>query len=140
MNSITIQGNLGADPETRTVGAKGTTVSNFNIAVSEYTGKKDASGKGIYETFWVRITAWGRLAEAAGRSLKKGNSIVVSGRLTIRSFTKKDGTPGQSTEIVADEITKAERLSYGPSASGPAPTSDEPLFGDDGYSGLEFKD
>jgi single-strand DNA-binding protein len=132
MNSLTLKGNLGGDVEIRTVGAKAISVANFSMAVSEYKGKNE-DGTSKYESFWVKVVVWGKLAEKAAGSLKKGDSVVVQGKLSIRTWDK-EGVKQYSTEVIAAELTKAQRL--GASTSSP----DESLFdsGDNGYSGLSF--
>lgn len=139
MNLVVLKGNLGQDPDIRSVGEKGTMVANFSLAVREYRGK-DSSGAPKYETFWIKVVAWGRLADIAGR-LNKGDTIVVNGKLSIRKYEKKDGETGYSTEVVADELTKAVRFNSGGGGQfGPAEDEGgggEDLFGEEGYSDKE---
>lgn len=132
MNSIVIKGNLGADPEIKKVGKNQTSNSTFNIAVNEYKGKNpDNSPK--YESFWVRIVVWGRLAELTSQ-LKKGDQIVVNGKLSIRTWTDNNSQKRYATEIVADEISKVQRLQSQKEDQEEAPetsgTASESLFGD----------
>jgi single-strand DNA-binding protein len=135
MNSVTIKGNLGSDPELRSVGEKASSVASFSIAVSTYKGK-DASGQSKYESFWVKIVSWGPLAERMAKNLAKGDGVVITGRLDIRSYTDKDGAKRTTTEVVAAEFTKAARNT--PSTSGPQPSAEEDLFGADGFSSTEY--
>lgn len=124
MNQIVIKGNLGANPEVKTVGKNNNSICTFNLAVNEYRGK-DQNGAPRYETFWVRIVAWGRLAEALS-SLEKGDQVVVSGKLSIRSY-EDQGQKRYATEIVADEVSKVQRLKRQASED----TDSEPLFDDE---------
>lgn len=126
MNQIVIKGNLGADPEVKSVGKNNNSICTFNLAVNEYRGK-DQSGAPRYDTFWVRIVAWGRLAEAL-EGLSKGDQVVVTGKLSIRSWDD-EGQKRYSTEIVADEVSKIQRLKRAQNDS--ADTDSEPLFDDE---------
>jgi len=129
MNSISIKGNLGEDPKINYVGGKQTAVVNVSMAVSEYKGK-DPEGKSKYDTFWVRLVLWGRLAETAAKNLKKGDTVVVSGKLSVRNYETKEGEKRTSTEIVADDFSKSERLDYSGASGSRNQNGDEPLFQD----------
>jgi len=93
-------GNLGRDPEVRYM-ESGQAVANFSIAINEkWTGK---DGKKNERTEWVRVVAWGKLAELCAEYLKKGRQVGVEGRLQTREY-EKDGEKKYSTEIVADRV------------------------------------
>ncbi len=61
-------------------------------------------------TSFYRVTAFGSLAENAMNSLHKGNTVVVSGDLTVESFVRHDGTNGVSQEITADHLGASLRF------------------------------
>ncbi len=90
-------GNLGKDPETRFL-PDGKAVCNFSIACSE-SWKDKATGEKKETTEWVRITAFGRLAEICGAYLKKGSQVYVEGKLVTRKWQDKDGQDRYTTEI-----------------------------------------
>ncbi len=90
-------GNLGKDPETRFL-PDGKAVCNFSIACSE-SWKDKATGEKKETTEWVRITAFGRLAEICGEYLKKGSQVYVEGKLVTRKWQDKDGQDRYTTEI-----------------------------------------
>lgn len=97
LNRCEFIGRLGRDPETRH-SPDGTAVCNFSIACGWKT--KDKEG-----TEWVRIVAFGKLAEICGQYLTKGKQIFVSGRMATRKWQDKDtGADRYSTEIVADQM------------------------------------
>lgn len=97
LNRCEFIGRLGRDPETRH-SPDGTAVCNFSIACGWKT--KDKEG-----TEWVRIVAFGKLAEICGQYLNKGKQIFVSGRMTTRKWQDKDtGADRYATEIVADQM------------------------------------
>ena len=100
MSMITVIGNLVADPESKT--AAGHNLTNLRIASNERV--KDSSGNWKDgDTTYIDVTCWRRLAEGAS-SLKKGQRIVVYGKLKGRSFQRKDGTNGYAYEIEATDI------------------------------------
>src|SRR5438477_12503276 len=92
-------GNAGRAPEIRTT-ADGTTIASFSLAVS--TWSREAEGKG--EPIWLRIVAFGKLAETVEKFVKKGSQVLVAGRLSLREYTTKDGKEKTSVEIIAQSI------------------------------------
>jgi single-strand DNA-binding protein len=107
LNRAQIIGNLGADPEVRTV-ASGTKVAEFSVA----TGKQwtDKNGQQQEKTEWHRVVAWGfkpdkdGLAGVAERYLHKGDRVYVEGAIEYRTYEDKDGNTRYVTEIRATEI------------------------------------
>ena len=96
LNQCNFIGNLGDDPTVRYM-PEGGAVANFNIACGWKT--KDKEG-----TEWIRIVAYGRLAEICGEYLRKGSKVFVSGRFKTRKWTDKDNIERYTTEIVASEM------------------------------------
>lgn len=96
LNHCHFIGNLGRDPELR-YAPSGDAICNFSIACGWKT--KDKEG-----TEWIRITAFGKLAEIAGQYLKKGSQVYISGRMTTRKWKNKEGVEQFSTEINADQM------------------------------------
>ena len=105
---IIIAGNLGRDPEMRYT-PSGQAVTSFSVAVNEsYT---NANGEKIKKTIWFRVTAWGKQAEICNQYLKKGQQVLVDGRMSAdpstggpKIWTKQDGTSGSSFEITASTV------------------------------------
>ena len=100
-NSVHLIGNLGMDPEIKTLD-NGKKLARFSIATSETY--RNAEGKQIKDTQWHNIIAWGGNAGIAEKFLKKGREIAVQGRLSHRSYEDKGGNTRYFTEIVANEI------------------------------------
>lgn len=104
MNSVSLVGRLGRDPETRyTSGGK--SVANFAIAVDDGFGEKKT-------TSWITIVAWEKTAELAQKYLVKGSQVAVEGRLRQRSYENKSGEKVSVLEVIAnrlDFLTKAEK-------------------------------
>jgi single-strand DNA-binding protein len=101
LNRVMLIGNLGKDPEIRYTGS-GTAVASFSIATSEKF--KNKSGEWEERTEWHNITFWARLAEVAGKSLTKGKTIYVEGRLQTRKWQDRDGNDRYTTEIVGEKM------------------------------------
>lgn len=114
-HSLTIVGNVGADPSMRYTPA-GQAVCSFSVATSRQY--KDGSGQTVKETTWFRITTWGKQAEICNQYVKKGMSVLVEGRLTPdkstgspRVWKKENGEPSASFEVNASTVrflSKAE--------------------------------
>jgi single-strand DNA-binding protein len=102
VNKVILVGNLGADPETRSM-PSGTTVTNIRIATSE-SWKDKASGAQQERTEWHSIALFGRLGEIAAEYLRKGSQVFVEGRLRTRKWQDKQGNDRFTTEIVADNM------------------------------------
>jgi single-strand DNA-binding protein len=95
-NRITLVGNLTRDPEIRYVGS-GAAVTKFSLAINTRSKQQE-------ETMYVDIVAWDKLAETCNTYLKKGMSVLIDGRLSIRSYDTKEGEKRKSTEVVANTM------------------------------------
>ena len=100
-NRVTLIGNLGQDPETKTT-ESGKKLVHFTLATKE--GFKNAEGQRVNETTWHNIVAWNGLADVAGKFLKKGNEVAVEGRIVYRSYEDKKGITKYITEIVLNDL------------------------------------
>ena len=100
MSTITVVGNLVADPKERN--AAGHKLASLRVATNERL--KDASGEWKDgDTTYIDVTCWRRLADGA-MSLKKGQRIIVHGKLKGRSFVRQDGSNGYAYEVEAIDI------------------------------------
>lgn len=99
LNRVTLHGRLGKDVELRRT-SNGTAVASWSIAVDrDY--KADGAER---ETDWFDITAWRGTAEFAERNFHRGDQMIVSGRLQVRSWTDRDGNKRKAVEVLADGI------------------------------------
>ena len=119
INKCIFIGNLGADPEQRHT-ASGGAVTNLRLAVSE-SWKDKQTGEKQERTEWVRVVAFGRLAEICAEYLHKGSQVYIEGRLQTRKY-EKDGQDHYSTEIVANQM----QMLGGKGESRPAKSGTEP--------------
>jgi len=102
VNKVILVGNLGADPETRSM-PSGMTVTNIRIATSE-SWKDKASGAQQERTEWHSIALFGRLGEIAAEYLRKGSQVFIEGKLRTRKWQDKQGNDRYTTEIIADNM------------------------------------
>jgi single-strand DNA-binding protein len=89
-----IMGNLGRDPEVR-YAANGDAIANFSVAITEKYQEQE-------RTTWYRVSVFGKQAEAAGKHLKKGASVLVEGRMGERKWQDKEGVERTTWELRAD--------------------------------------
>ncbi|MCC7302353.1 MAG: single-stranded DNA-binding protein [Bacteroidia bacterium] len=105
VNKVILLGNLGKDPEVRTL-SEGVKVANFPMATSETY--KDKTGQRVEQTEWHNIVLWRSLAEVAEKYLRKGTQIYLEGRLRTRSWGE-EGNKKYITEIVGENFTILSR-------------------------------
>lgn len=101
INRIFLTGRLVADPEIKYT-PSGSEVAQFRIAVNR-NYKAKGSEQWQEETFFITIIAWNRLAEKVEKTFKKGQSVMVEGRLRIRDY-EVDGVKKWMTEVIANDL------------------------------------
>lgn len=103
LNQVNLIGNLGRDPEIKTLPG-GDTVCNFSIACSE-TWKDKNTGERKESTEWVNVVIFGKLAEIAGQYLQKGSQVYLRGKLKTRKWQDKNtGQDRYTTEVHCDDM------------------------------------
>lgn len=111
VNKVILIGNLGADPEVKTL-ESGTKVATIRLATTERY--KDRDGNAQEKTEWHNVVLWRGLAEITEKYLKKGRQVYIEGSLQTRKWTDQSGADRYTTEIVAREMT----MLGGPGGSG----------------------
>ncbi len=101
VNKVILLGNLGKDPEIRTL-ESGAKLARISIATNEYF--KNKSGETVERTEWHNVVLWYQKAELAEKFLRKGSQVYVEGRIRTRQWDDKEGNKRYTTEIVADVI------------------------------------
>ena len=94
MNTVTLIGRLGADPEMRQ-SKGGLDICKFSMATDKY-GKSGGAD-------WHSVVVFGKQAEACGRFLAKGRQVAVQGRIEYSKY-EKDGETKYFTQIVANSV------------------------------------
>jgi single-strand DNA-binding protein len=102
LNKAIIVGNLTRDPELATI-PSGQKVCKFGVATNRIW--KDKSGAKQESTSYHNIVVWGRQAETSAQYLKKGQQVMIEGRIETRSWDDKtSGEKKYRTEIIADRV------------------------------------
>jgi single-strand DNA-binding protein len=99
MIEATVTGNVGRAPEMKTT-RSGKQMAGFSVASTE---KKDAP------TTWVEVVCFDEQADMVCQSLQKGDRVVVTGRMALETFQKKDGSTGFSLRLMANEVGRSLR-------------------------------
>ena len=97
INRATLMGHAGRNPSTRTLSSGGE-VASFSLATTERFRRRDGSEGEATE--WHAIVAFGAAAEAVRRLVRKGDPVLVEGRISTRSWTDRSGAVRRTTEIV----------------------------------------
>lgn len=110
LNKAIIIGNLTRDPELRSL-PSGVKVCSFSLATNRVW--KDKNGARQESADYHNVVVFGRQAETVSQYMKKGNSLLVEGRMQTRSWEDKtSGEKKYRTEVIAD------RVQFGPKGNG----------------------
>jgi single-strand DNA-binding protein len=101
--TITVRGFVATDPDMRVL-ESGLQVASFRLGSTPRRFDRTAGVWVDGETSWYTVSCFRELAVNAKVSLKKGQPIVVLGRLKVRQFTRNDGSPGVSVELDAETL------------------------------------
>jgi single-strand DNA-binding protein len=106
LNTVTLIGNLGKDPETAHVEGN-IAVARFTLATTETF--KDQNGQLNSKTEWHSIVIWRSLAELAGKYLHKGSLAYLKGKLKTRQFEDKEGKIRHTKETLAEHLITLDK-------------------------------
>jgi len=102
VNKVIVVGNLGKDPEIRTLNS-GERVANLSVATSE-SWKDKATGERKEKTEWHRVTIFNEnIVKVAESYLKKGSTVYIEGSLQTRKY-EQNGVEKYTTEIVLQKF------------------------------------
>jgi len=119
INKVILVGNLGADPEARTLN-NGNKVVNLRVATSESWTDK-ATGERKEQTEWHRVVIFNQgLAQVAERFLSKGSKVYLEGQLRTRKWQNQQGQDQYSTEVTLNTIGASLVLLSGGRSAGEA--------------------
>ena len=103
VNKVILIGNLGADPEIRSLGS-GDRVANLRIATSE-TWRDRTSGERKEKTEWHRVVVFNEnIVKVCENYLRKGAKVYVEGAIQTRKWTDQAGVEKYSTEVVINKF------------------------------------
>ena len=103
MNSVQLLGNLARDAELRFT-QSGKAVATFTVAATN-TYVDSTTNETKEQTAFINCVAWGKTGEAVG-NCKKGDRLLVNGRIQTRSYEDSNGQKKYVTEVVADFVGK----------------------------------
>jgi single-strand DNA-binding protein len=112
-NRAVLAGNLTRDPELRFT-QNGVPVCSFSIAVNRVRSKSEAVD-------FFNVSAWRELGETVANYKKKGDPILVEGRLQYRTWQTQDGAKRSAVDVVADRVQFLSRATN-PQAEAPDST------------------
>ena len=101
VNKVILVGNVGADPEIKTL-PSGTKVANLRLATSE----KYKNDRGEMQTIteWHNIVLFEKLADVADKYIRKGTQVYIEGKIRTREYTPKDNVTRRITEIIGNTM------------------------------------
>lgn len=118
VNKVILVGNVGKEPEIRHL-ESGSALARFSLATNE--SYKDKSGEWQQVTEWHNIIVWRQLAERAEKSVKKGSTLYLEGKLSTRKWQDKDGNDKYTTEVVANTFRVLDKREGGGADSNYSP-------------------
>jgi len=101
INKVEIQGFLGRDAEVKTF-ESGRTLVTLSVATSE--SYKNANGEWVKTSTWHNVVYWKNKKDESLDFLKKGEMVLVTGKLNARKYTDKNGQEKYITEVVAQKL------------------------------------
>lgn len=125
MNNVNIIGRLGSDPEVRST-PSGKAVAEINLAVDDGWGENK-------KTAWIGVVLWGATAELAGKALRKGDRVGITGRLSQDEWEDKaTGKKQRKTKVTAESMHLIEPKRDNASTPAAAPKqAPQPKQGED---------
>ena len=113
INRVILAGNLTRDPELRFTN-DGVPVCSFGLAVNRVRSKQGGAD-------YFDVNAWRELGEAVANYKKKGDGVIVEGRLQYRTWEAQDGSKRSKVDVVADNV---QFLGNGKSSGGSSSASE----------------
>lgn len=107
MNHVILIGRLVRDPELRFIPNSGRAVVNFTVAVDRNLSrekKAELQEKGQPTADFIRVIAWGKLAETCANYLAKGRMVAINGAIQTSSYKTNTGETRYSTDVLANSV------------------------------------
>lgn len=120
LNKAIVCGNLTRDPELKAL-PSGIKVASFSVATNRVWSDKNGARQEAAD--FHNIIVFGKQAESCGQWLKKGQQVLIEGRLQTRSWDDKEGKKQYRTEIVADRVQFGTRPNASQAQSHPVEPS-----------------
>lgn len=125
INSVTVSGNLTADPEIKMTGADGDfAIVNLRLANNR---TKKVGDEYVEEASFFDVTVFGKFAELIDRKLRKGDPLTVLGRLEQQRWETPEGDKRSKVVVIANEIDSSSLFKkpedVNPKDDGSSPTT-----------------
>ena len=124
LNKVMLIGNLGADPEVKTL-PSGDKVASIRLATTEVY--KSKNGERMEDTEWHRVEFWGGLVGIVEQYVKKGDSLYVEGRIRTEKYVDTNQVERYSTKVRATNMQMLSRKPAGATESLPQVPEDDGL-------------
>jgi len=123
VNRVMLSGRLTRDPDGRFAG-DGTAITQLDLAFHRrYRSREGAPAE---QTGYVTVMTYQRTAEICRQYLRKGNAVLIEGRLQLREWKTPQGAKRQRLEVRADQVHFLERAAGRPEAGGEGPHEQPP--------------
>ncbi|MFL6123820.1 single-stranded DNA-binding protein [Actinophytocola sp.] len=100
---ITVVGRVVTDIETRVI-PNGTKVANFRLMTQERVYDKENGLWADGDRMYLRVACWRKLADNVAESLRRGDQVLVSGRLKVRKYDTESGAHREDLEVDAKAV------------------------------------
>ncbi len=111
VNKVILIGNLGRDPEVRTM-QNGGRLANLSVATSD-SWKDKQTGERRERTEWHRVVIFDeRLVDVAEKYLRKGSKVYLEGELQTRKWQDQQGNDKYTTEVVLQRFRSQLLILY----------------------------
>ena len=124
LNQVIMSGRLTRDASLKTL-SSGSSVAELSVASNRIWN--DRNGNKQEETVFVDVDLWGKQAEYFGNNLKKGDYVMVTGRLRRESWETDDGQKRSKISLRADKIDLPPKVVNTTPAQEPEVNFDEPV-------------
>lgn len=115
INEVFLMGNVGKDPEKKTM-SNGKTVANFSLATNDQW-KDKTTGEKKEKTEWHNIVLYDKLADFCAQYVKKGSTIFVKGKINTEQYKDKNGQDRFITKIITNEVKLITSRSFSQATS-----------------------
>jgi single-strand DNA-binding protein len=132
--TVTVIGNLTADPELRYTPNGGTAMAKFTVASTPRVFDRTAGEYKDGDPLFLPCTAWRDLAEHAAESLRKGHRVVVVGRLRLSRWETDEGEKRSAYGLDVDELGASLRFATATVVKASRTRPDEPAPPDDDWA------
>lgn len=121
LNKVMIIGHLGQDPSLTTLN-NGDGACRLSVATSKKWDDQ-RTGEMVERTEWHKVVLYRKLADIAGRYLRKGSQVYIEGELQTRQWKDKDGIERWTTEIIGNSLQMLGRKEDSGATTGSAPAT-----------------